>query len=146
MALVRRSPFDELMSLPRVMDRMFDESFLRPGRWFFREVQAPALDMHTTGPEIVIEAALPGLKVEDVEISLDRDSLTLSGSLKTEESREEAGYAYRELARGAFTRTVPLPVPVNPDLAKAVFRDGMLTLTLPKAEEAKPHRLQIRAG
>jgi HSP20 family protein len=145
MTLVRK-PFEELMGLPRAMDRFFDEPFFRPMRWYFREWEMPALDVHATDAEFIVEAALPGLKPEDVEITVDGELLTIKGSYRREDKAEEAGYLYRELGRGEFTRTISLPAPTLAEQVKAEFKDGLLTLKLPKATEVKPHKVQVTAG
>jgi HSP20 family protein len=141
MTLVRK-PFEELMALPRVVDRFFEEPF-RPGRWFLREFELPAVDVRATAEEILVEAALPGLQPEDVELTVDGDVLTIKGSFKREEAKEAPGYVYRELSRGEFSRSIVLPTPVRVPEARATFKDGILHLTLPKAAEAKPLRITV---
>ena len=141
-----RKPFDELMTLPRVVDRFFDEPFFRPSRWFVHEFEIPAVDVKATPDEIEVKAALPGLKPEDVEILIDGDVLTIKGSYKHETEKEETGYVYRELSRGEFSRTIALPMPVLEAKATATFADGVLTLVLPKAQVAKPHKVEVKAG
>lgn len=143
MTLVRRMPLDELMALPRSVERMFEDPFFRPARWLYREAELPALDVRTTAEAVIVEAGLPGLKAEDVEVSVDGDVLTITGSFKKEEEKEEPGYFMRELQRGAFKRVVTLPVPVKTEGAEAHFKDGLLTLTLPKAVEAQPHKIAV---
>jgi HSP20 family protein len=145
MTLVRK-PFEELMTLPHVVDRFFEEPFFRPSRWLVRGLELPAVDVKATPDEILVEAALPGVKPEDVEVSVDGEVLTIKGSFKREEATEETGYMYRELSRGEFSRTIALPAPVRIPEAKASFKDGMLTLTLPKAIEAKPAKIEVTAG
>jgi HSP20 family protein len=145
MTLVRK-PFDELMTLPRVVDRFFEEPFFKPSRWFMRELNWPALDLRTTAEAVIVEAALPGLTPEEVKITIDGDLLTVRGEYKRDAHAEEGGYVHRELSRGEFSRTLALPSPVRPDEARAIFKDGMLTLTLPKAVEAKPHTVEVKAG
>ena len=143
MTLVRRMPLDELMALPRSVERMFEDPFFRPARWLYREAELPAVDVRTTPEAVIVEAGLPGLKAEDVEVSVDGDMLTITGSFKKEEEKEEPGYFIRELQRGTFKRVLTLPVPVKTEGAEAHFKDGLLTLTLPKAIEAQPHRIEV---
>ena len=145
MTLVRK-PFEELMTLPRVMDRFFEQPFFRPGRMLVREFGVPAVDVKALAGEIIVEAALPGVKPEDVEITVDGDVLTIKGTCKHEEETEESGFLYRELSRGEFSRAIPLPATIRAAEAKAVFQAGMLTLTLPKAAEAVPTKVAIQAG
>jgi HSP20 family protein len=102
-----------------------------------------AIDVRTTPDALVVEAALPGVKPEDVDISILGDTLTISGRTSQETSNDEDGYTYREIRRGSFSRTLTLPRGVKSDAAQARFDNGMLELTIPKAEEAKPRQIKI---
>lgn len=149
MSIVRRtSPFGELLTLRQAMDKLFEESFVRPRSW--QESSGPnmglALDIRSTADSLVVEAALPGVKPDDVEITITGDTLTISGSNGSERQEEEAGYLYQEIRRGTFSRTVTLPGDVQPDKATASFENGMLRLTIPKAEAAKPRQIRISAS
>jgi HSP20 family protein len=117
---------------------LFDEPFFRPSGWFVREFELPAVDVKTTADAIQVEAALPGIKPEEVEVTVDGDILTIKGTWKTEDRQEDAGYVHRELSR-----VITLPSPVRASESTAAFKDGMLTLTLPKAASAKPARIAI---
>jgi HSP20 family protein len=130
------------MSLRQAMDRLFEDSFVRRESSVSGDHQL-LLDIKAAGNEIVVEAALPGIKPEDVEISVLGDTLTISGSHRDEQSRDEEGYTYREIRRGSFTRTVTLPGNLRTDAATASFDNGMLTLRIPKAEEARPRQIRI---
>jgi HSP20 family protein len=142
MTLIRRTnPLGELMSLRQAMDRLFEDSFVRPGTQP-GESQLP-LDIRTTPDAVVVEAALPGVKPEDVDISVLGDTLTINAAHRAEDSREEDGYMYREIRRGSFSRQVTLPSGLKTDDATASFDNGMLTLTIPKAEEVKPRQIQV---
>lgn len=144
MTLIRRSnPFGELISLRQAMDRLFEDSWVRPSNGA-GDHQPLALDVYTTPDSVVVEAAIPGVKPEDLNISVLGDTLTISGSTKEETSRDEEGYSYREIRRGSFNRTVTLPTGVKTDEATASFENGMLRLSIPKAEEAKPRQIQIK--
>ena len=143
MTLIRRSsPFGELLSLRQAMDRLFEDSFIRPGALTDSGNSLP-LDVYSTDDAIVIEAALPGVKPEEVDIQVLGDTLTISASNATERSADESGYSYREIRRGTFTRSLTLPGGVNADQAKASFEHGMLRLAIPKAAEAKPRQIKI---
>jgi HSP20 family protein len=146
MTLIRRSnPFGELMSLRQAMDRLLEDSFVSPrGGGNGTEEQHLALDVYTTSDALVVEAALPGVKPDDVKVSVLGDSLTISGSTHEEQKRDEGGYSYREIRRGAFSRTVTLPSGLKADAATASFENGLLRLSFPKAEEAKPRQIQIK--
>lgn len=143
MTLIRRTnPLGELISLRQAMDRLFDDSLVRPRTYWSDEYQL-ALDIQTTPDTLVVEAAMPGVKPEDVDISVLGDTLTISGSSRDEQSKEEEGYTYREIRRGSFSRTVTLPGGLKTDAAQASFENGILRLTFPKAEEARPRQIRI---
>lgn len=146
MTLIRRTnPFDELFSLRRAMDRLFDDDAPRP-RFFVRTAGAePALDVTTNADELVVKASLPGWKPEDVEITLTGTSLTISGEMHEQERREDESWIINEIRRGGFSRTLELPEGLIGDRATATFEHGMLTLRLPKAEEVKPRQIKIQA-
>ena len=147
MTLIRRTnPFGELMSLRSAMDRLFEDSWLRPSNGFMDGQHPIALDVKTTNDAYEIDVALPGAKPEDVDISLLGETLTITAKTGEEESREEDGYSYREIRRGQFSRTVTLPTAVNAKAVKATFENGMLHLSVPKAEAAKARQIQISAG
>jgi HSP20 family protein len=147
MTLIRRSnPFGELVSLRHAMDRLFEDSFVSPRMGNVTEEQHLALDVYTTPDALVVEAALPGVKPDDVNISVLGDTLTISGSTQDELKRDEGGYSYREIRRGSFNRTLSLPGGIKTDAATANFENGLLRLSFPKAEEAKPRQIQIKAS
>jgi HSP20 family protein len=146
MTLIRRNnPFGELLSLRQAMDRLFEDSWVRPGSWLGNGdgEHGMAIDVRTTPESLVVEAALPGVKPEDVEISVLGDTLTISGRTSEEQSGEEDGYTYREIRRGSFSRTLTLPRGIKSDAAEAKFDNGLLRLSFPKAEEAKPRQIKI---
>jgi HSP20 family protein len=126
------------------MDRLFEDSWVRTHNGAGDE-HPLALDVRTTEDAYEIEAALPGVKPEDVDISVLGETLTISARTGAEQSRDDDGYSYREIRRGSFSRTVTLPTSVKADEASATFENGMLRLSIPKAEEAKPRQIQIKA-
>ena len=101
------------------------------------------LDVYATQDALVVEAALPGVRPEDVEISVLGDTLTLSASSSSEQRSEEGGYLFQEVRRGRFSRAVSLPSNLRADAATATFENGMLRLSIPKAEAAKPRQIRI---
>ena len=145
MTIIRRnSPFGEMLSLRQAMDRLFEDSWVRPGSMIGEGGEhALAIDVRTTQDAVVIEAALPGVKPEDVDISILGDTLTISGRSAEEKSSDEDGYSYREIRRGSFTRSLTLPRGIKSDAAVASFDNGLLRLSIPKAEEAKPRQIKI---
>ena len=137
-----------LPTLRSAIDRLFDESFVRPSEWLTFGVEgriAPAVDAYATKDTFVVKAALPGVKPEAVETTIEGDTLTITGTYEQHEEKEEAGYLLKELSRGEFRRALVLPGGLKLDAVEAIFRDGVLTLTIPKVEEAKPHRITIQA-
>lgn len=142
--LIRFEPMREMITLREAMDRLFNDAFTpslgATGGW-----QAPAVDLYQTEDEVVVKASLPGLKADDVQISITGDALTLKGEFKQEEEKKEKSYHLREQRFGAFERSFSLPTHVLADKAKAEFENGVLTITLPKAEEVKPRMITVKA-
>jgi HSP20 family protein len=134
-----------MLSLRHAMDRMFEDLWTRPRDGAYADEHSLALDVRSTPDAYEIEAALPGVKPEDVNISVLGETLTITGSTREDDSKDEAGFSYREIRRGSFSRTVTLPGAVKADAASATFENGMLKLSIPKAEEAKPRQIEIKA-
>lgn len=145
--LVRWEPFRDLVSLREAMDRLFEESFIRPQTGWLAPTEAGglAVDVYETEDAVVVKSAIPGVKPEDIDITITGDTLTIKGETKFEEEVKEENYVRREMRYGSFSRTLPVPASVVADDADAEFEDGVLTLTLPKAEEVKPKAIQIKA-
>jgi HSP20 family protein len=147
--ITRYDPLGEMVSLRSAMDRLFEDSFVSPLSW--RTISGgdtitPLVDVHETPEEIVVTAALPGMKADDVEITMTGQQLSLSGEFKADEEIKREQYLYRERRFGSFSRTIALPVRVQGERADASFTDGVLTLRIPKAEEVKPRQIRINAG
>lgn len=145
MTIVRRpSPFGELMTLRQAMDRLFDDD-IRPSRWLAGGFDGPALplDVTTDTDRLTIEAALPGIRPEDVDITVENGTVTISGKTADERKAEEGSYVLQEIRRGSFSRTVSLPTGLEPDKATATFDNGILRLEIPKAEQVKPRQIKI---
>ena len=147
MAIERWQPFPELVSLRQAMDRLFEDSFVRPSRLLttIGEVAAPALDVYQTSNEMVVKATLPGVKPEDVDIDITGDTLTIKGETKAEQEIKKEDYLYQERRYGAFSRSITLPGGLKSDKVEAAMENGVLTLTIPKAEEAKPKKITVKA-
>jgi HSP20 family protein len=149
MTMMRRpSPFGELLSLRQAMDRLFEDSFVRPrGAWssLVGDAAPMPLDVTATGDALVVEAALPGVRPEDVDITVEDGTLTIRATSATERKEDEGDYLVQEIRRGAVTRSVSLPSGLQPDKAEATFDNGVLTLRIPKAEETKPRQIRITA-
>ncbi len=145
--LIRWEPMREMVTLREAMDRLFEDAFTHPlgtaDGWHSSSV--PAIDLYQTDNDVVIKAALPGIKADDVQINITGDILTVKGEMKEKNETKEKNYHIREQRWGAFERSVMLPTNVVSDKAKAEFEDGVLTITLPKAEEAKPKTITVKA-
>ncbi|MDD4635713.1 MAG: Hsp20/alpha crystallin family protein [Dehalococcoidales bacterium] len=142
--IIRWEPFRDMMTLRQAMDRLFEDSFVRPASFGSLSVPDVAIEMKETDSDIVIKAELPGVMPNDVDVSIAEGVLTVKGEHKEEKEEKETNYYRRELKYGSFSRSVNLPAVVNADQAEAVFENGILTLTLPKAEEAKPRQIKVK--
>jgi HSP20 family protein len=147
MTIIRRAnPFDELFTLRRTVDRLFDDDIFHPRAWRTVSLGAePALDITTTPDELLVKASLPGWQPEDVEITLTGSTLTISGEMREEARREEESWILNEIRRASFSRTLELPEGLLGDRASATYEHGILTLHIPKAEEVKPKQIRITA-
>jgi HSP20 family protein len=142
--LIRWEPAREMMTLREAMDHLFNDAFTRPLS-IERNWSVPAIDMYQTDDEIVVKAAMPGIKADEVQLNINGDTLTLRSEIKQEEEKKEKTWHIREQRWGAFERSVVLPTAVIAEKAKAEFENGVLTITLPKAEEVKPKTITIKA-
>lgn len=145
MTIVRRpSRFGELMTLRSAMDRLFEDDFFRPfqGATTWDGAGLP-LDVTTDADSLMVEASLPGIRPEDVDITVENGTLTISG--KSEDARRggEGSYLIQEIRRGSFSRSITLPNGLEPDKAEATFGNGVLKLRIPKAEQMKPRQIRI---
>jgi HSP20 family protein len=143
-SLTRWEPFRDLMSLQRAMDRFIDSEL---GSTSLSESLGggPALDMYETDGAVVVKATLPGVKPEDVEISVLGDTLTIKGEVKHEQEDEQREYTMRERRYGRFFRSVTLPRDIDADKTRAEFEDGVLTLEIPKSESARSRTIRIQS-
>ncbi len=146
MTITRTSPWRDMMTLREAMNQLFEDSMVRRRQGW--EEERPAgqfrlpIDVYTTPEEIILVASLPGLTADEVDISIEGDTLTIQGELRP--PLENVTYLFQERAYGTFGRTLTLNVPVDVEKAEAVFENGILTLTLPKAEETKPKMIKVK--
>lgn len=146
MTVMRFNPLRDMMSLREAMDRLYEESQGRP--WERRPIGTPEdplqlpIDVYTTPSEIVLIASLPGLVPEEVDITIEGDTLTIRGQLRP--PLENVDYLFQERPFGYFSRSLKLNVPVNADKDEAIFENGVLTLTIPKAETVKPKTIKVK--
>jgi HSP20 family protein len=140
---------------PKEIERWFEDFFEEPfftPRWRrlpslrkFRELEtvSPSVDMYDKKDEIVVKAEVPGIEKENINISVSNSTLTIKGETKKEEEVKEEDYYYAERSYGSFSRILSLPAKVQSDKIKASFKNGILEIHLPKAEEAKPKEVKI---
>ncbi len=147
MAIERFDPFREAISLSDAVNSLFRESFVRPGNppLAGSPVGLP-LDVRESENEFIIKASLPGVKPDDVQITVHGDVLSIRGEVKVEEEKKGEAWHLRERRHGTYQRSVSLPTPIDSDKAQAHFEHGVLTLTLPKAEAAKPKQIKVGAS
>src|SRR5574339_12496 len=146
--LTRWEPASEFMTLRDAMDRLFDDAFTQPFSLIRNGGSTRAslpVDMYQTDDDVVVRAVVPGLRPEDVQINVTGDVLTIRSQVKQEEEKKERTWHMREHRLGSFERSVALPVHVVPEKATAEFENGILIVTLPKAEEVKPKTITIKA-
>ena len=145
MDIVPWRPFGELGGLRREMDDLWNRFLGETSRpSIFSRQWAPTVDVSETKDNVILKAEVPGLEAKDVDVSISGDVLTIKGEKKKEEEQKNEHYHYRERYSGSFQRSFRLPVSVKSEKAEATFKDGVLVVTLPKAEEAKPKRIELK--
>ena len=148
MSIVRWEPFRDLVGIQDRMNRLFDEAF-RGARgtseedWALGGSWAPLVDIYEQGGDIVLKAELPGVDPKDVEIRVENNTLTLRGQRHFDQEVKRESYHRVERSYGSFSRAFTLPNVVDTEKIKADFKDGVLRLTLPQREEAKPKKISI---
>ncbi len=146
MAIVRWDPFRDIISLRERMDKMFEDSLSRfrmPEEATMQTFWSPAVDIYETDENIVLKAELPGVDKSEVSVEVKDNTLILKGERKREKELKEENYHRIERSFGTFVRSFSLPVTVKQDQVKAKFKDGVLEVTLPKSEEAKPKQVKV---
>lgn len=123
----------------------FERALNRPATRWNSEWNV-ALDVAENEDAYIVKASLPGVSADDVELTLEDNVLTIKGEVKGDETVEEAQYHVRERRYGSFSRSIRFPVLVNSDAVDATYENGVLTLNVPKAEEVKPKRIEIKAN
>jgi HSP20 family protein len=139
------SPMERLASLRQDMDRLWEATF--PGRSAALSMGwSPSLDLHDEAEQLVVRVELPGFSREAIELNYQDGVLTVAGERKSDYPEGKEPDAYRcERVTGRFSRDIQLPVPVQGDKIAACYKDGLLTVTLPKSEDAKPHKVEVTA-
>ncbi len=148
MAIVRFDPFRELAAMQDRINRIFGDQYRRgEDDLFMRGDWAPPVDIFENDQhEVVIKAELPGMKKEDIDLRLENGTLTIRGERKRATETKEENYHRVERAYGAFSRSFSLPNSVDAGRVSAEYRDGVLTVTLPPREEAKPRQIQVQVN
>jgi HSP20 family protein len=147
MTIARFSPINDVVSLREAMDRLFEDSFIRPTAWtgIAAGQLAVPVDLWETTNAYHLTADLPGLTPEDIEINATSDTVTVSGELKQKSDVTSEGWLRQERRTGKFTRSFTLPVQIDPNKVEAKFTNGVLELVVPKAESTKPRTIKINA-
>jgi HSP20 family protein len=151
MTMMRWDPFSEMTSLRQAMDQLLEQSFIRPSSGLIGgEGHGPGggygfpVDVQEQEDALVVTASLPGVKPADVDIQIQQNVLLISGQQQEEHERQQGRYLLAERQTGRFSRALSLPIPVNADACEATFEQGVLRLTLPKAEQARTRQIPIR--
>jgi HSP20 family protein len=145
MSIIRWQPWQEMDSLRRQMDRLFDDfmhtsSDLSLLPKAMEATWAPAIELTETDSEILLKAQVPGIEAKDLDIQVTQDAVSITGEKQEEAKAEEKGMVRSEFRYGQFQRLIPLPASINNEQVKSEFKDGILTLTLPKLT-GTPHKV-----
>ena len=143
-SIIRRDPYRTLNALQEQFSRFFDEPALRfPGNESSLTTWSPAVDIYETEQELVVRADMPDLAEKDIDVRVENNMLTIRGERKFEKNISEDNFLRMERSYGSFSRSFSLPNTVNTDQIKADYRNGVLTVTLPKREESKPKQVKV---
>ena len=146
MTIVRRaSPLGELVSLRQAMDRLLEDSFVRPRGWVTSAFEGYGLPLDVTSGSdaVMVEASLPGYRPEDVEVTVENGTLNIHAESNSETRDGEGESIVTEIRRGSVSRSITLPTGLEPDKASATYEHGILKLRIPKAETVKPRQIRI---
>jgi len=140
-----------MLSLREAMDQLLEQSFIRPGTMGGRGQQGGgpqnlAIDVAEQDDVYEVKASLPGVRPEDVQVTVLGDTVTIRAETEAEDERRQGNYLLRERRRGVMQRTVVLPGPIDPEAVKADYENGVLTLRLPKSQASRPRPIEVRAG
>lgn len=144
--LVKWNPFEEMVRLQDEINRIFDEFMGRRSKegTLMKSEWVPAVDIQEDNEKILITADLPGMKKENISVKVENNTLTISGERKEEKEEKGKDYIRRERVCGSFVRSFTLPHTVDIDKIKAEYKDGVLSLILPKKPEARPKQIDIK--
>lgn len=146
--IFRWPPPPDLASVRDAMDRLVEESFVRAPRRLMEPILGyePPVDIYETAQAVVVLAPIPGVKPEDLDITILGDTLTIRGQMQRDPEATREQYIRREINYGEFSRSVTLPHGLETDNAEAQFQNGMLRLTIPKAEKVRPKVIHVQAA
>ena len=147
MTITRFSPMSDFVSLREAMDRLFEDSFIRPNGWSgpaAAQIAVP-VDLWETNDAYHLRADLPGLGPEEIDINATQDTVQISGETKAQADVSTEGWLRQERRAGRFQRAFTLPVQIDPNKVQATFEHGVLDLVLPKADQVKPRTIKINA-
>jgi HSP20 family protein len=147
MTIARFAPLTDIVSLRDAMDRLFEESFIRPNGWngLAAGQFAVPVDLWDTKDAFQLRADLPGVTAEQLEINATSDSISIGGEVKAHADVSENGWLRQERRVGKFQRAFTLPMAIDPTKVEATFENGVLQLVLPKAENVKPRMIKVNA-
>jgi HSP20 family protein len=146
MAIIRYSPFRDIERLQHQMNRLFDESLAPTLGEVQHWLNNPAVEISETEDALELKLEIPGIEAKDLDIQVSKDSVSVSGERKQESKTEEKGITRSEFRYGKFQRVIPLPVRVDNTQVKAEYKEGILHLNLPKAEEEKNKVVKVNVG
>jgi HSP20 family protein len=144
--ITRWDPFQDVLSLREAMSQLMEESFVQPTAAQGGKNFVPALDLSENAEGYLVEAALPGIKPEDVEITVENNVLTIKGETRQQVDDKQRNFHRVERRFGTFQRTIGLPTTVKADAIQASLTNGVLRLEIPKAEEVKPRKISVHVG
>ena len=141
--IVRWDPFNGLVPLRSAMERMADQGLRPPMPFGLWQDSMMSVDMYETDTGVVVKTPIPGVKAEDIQVSVTGDTLTIRAEVKEDQEIKRESYLRQERRYGACCRSVTLPDGLQTDKAEADYSDGVLTLVFPKAEEVKPKTIKV---
>lgn len=142
--IMRWDPMSEMRSLKDTVNRLFESSFLKYPQGVERGIFQPPMDMVEGDNEVTVRVDIPGFKSDDVEVSVTEDLLTIKGTVSQEREESKGRYHLKERSLSTFSRTLPMPTKIKPGETSAAFKNGTLTITLPKADEVKARSVRVK--
>ncbi|MHB1346722.1 MAG: Hsp20/alpha crystallin family protein [Candidatus Humimicrobiaceae bacterium] len=143
MPIVRWDPFREIVQMRDEIGRWFDDSTVKGNEGKRLAVWSPEVDIKETEKDVIVKADLPGIKMEDIDVSVDDNQLVIKGERKFEKEERDKDYVRVERSYGSFYRSFDVGVPIKADNVKASYTDGVLEITIPKAEVKKPKKVEV---